>query len=256
MKITGSVALVTGGASGLGAGVVRMLVREGAHVAIVDLAESNGKDVAAEYGGAARFEAADVADAHAVETAVARIVDEFGRIDVCVTCAGVATAARVVDRSGAMLPLELFRRTVDINLIGTFDVARHAAAHMARNDPNEDGERGVIITTASIAGYEGQIGQAAYAASKGAIIALTLPLARELASLGIRVLCIAPGTMDTAMLGGFDARVRATLMEHTVFPRRAGTPEEFAQLVHAMVTNAYLNGEVVRLDGAARLAPR
>ena len=256
MRIGGSVALVSGGASGLGAGVVRMLVREGARVTIVDLAESNGKEVAAEYGAAARFEAADVTDADAVDIAVARCVEEFGRIDVCVTCAGIAPAARMVDRNGTMFPLDVFRRTIDINLVGTFDVMRHAAAHMAHNTPNDDGERGVIITTASIAGYEGQAGQVAYAASKGAVIAMTLPLARDLASLGIRVLSIAPGTMDTAMLSGFGAQLRENLIERAVFPRRAGTPEEFAQLVRAMIENAYLNGEVVRLDGATRLAPR
>jgi 3-hydroxyacyl-CoA dehydrogenase/3-hydroxy-2-methylbutyryl-CoA dehydrogenase len=256
MQLRDAAALVTGGASGLGAGTAQMIVDHGGRVGIVDLPGSAGAALAAELGAAARFVAADVTDPAQVQAAVDAVADHLGHIDLCVNCAGIAPAARMLDRAGAMFPLEMFRRAVDVNLVGTFVVVRHAARHMAANEPGADGERGVIVLTASIAGFEGQVGQAAYAASKGALIALTLPLARDLAGVGIRVMTISPGSMDTAMLAGFGDRVRETVVDTAVFPARAGTPAEFAHLVRAIAENVYLNGEVVRLDAATRLGPR
>jgi 3-hydroxyacyl-CoA dehydrogenase/3-hydroxy-2-methylbutyryl-CoA dehydrogenase len=256
VKLGESVALVTGAASGLGAATARLVAQAGGCVVLVDLPGSAGEGMAAELGERARFVAADVTDSDAVAAAVTAAVDEFGRLDLCVNCAGICPAARVVNRAGALFPLDVFRRAIDINLVGTFDVVRHAAGAMSRNEPRIDGERGLIVLTASIAGTEGQVGQAAYAASKGALVALTLPLARDLASLGIRVMTISPGSMDTAMFAGFGEGVRDSLLDTAVFPKRAGRPDEFARLVGTFAENTYLNGEVVRLDAATRLGPR
>ncbi|MFI5609961.1 SDR family NAD(P)-dependent oxidoreductase [Amycolatopsis sp. NPDC051903] len=253
MRIEGSVGLVTGGASGLGAGTARMLVAGGGRVGILDLPGSAGAEFAAELGDAALFVPADVSDEAGVEKAVAEVAQRFGRLDVCVNAAGISPAARVLSRKGELHPLELFRKTVEINLVGAFDVLRHAVAVMARNEPGPDGERGLIVNVSSAAALEGQAGQAAYSASKGGLVALTLPLARDLALWGIRVLTVCPGIMDTGMLAGADEKRRAALMDLHVFPKRLGRPEDFARLVASFMENELLNGEVVRLDAATRL---
>ncbi|WIX75075.1 SDR family NAD(P)-dependent oxidoreductase [Amycolatopsis carbonis] len=253
MRIEGSVGLVTGGASGLGAGTARRLVAGGGRVGILDLASSAGAELAAELGEAALFVPTDVADEAAVEKAVGAVAERFGRIDVCVNAAGISPAARVLSRKGELHPLDLFRRTLEINLVGAFDVLRHAVAVMARNEPGPDGERGLIVNVSSAAALEGQAGQAAYSASKGGLVALTLPLARDLAIWGIRVMTVCPGIMDTGMLAGADEKRRAALMDLHVFPKRLGRPEDFARLVTSFMENELLNGEVVRLDAATRL---
>jgi 3-hydroxyacyl-CoA dehydrogenase/3-hydroxy-2-methylbutyryl-CoA dehydrogenase len=249
-----AVAFVTGGASGLGEAVVRMVAAAGGRAAILDLPGSDGAALARSLGPAAAFFEVDVSIADQVERAVDSAADRFGRVDVLVNCAGISPVGRTLDRKGRMLDLEVFRRTIDVNLVGLYDVVRHTSRHMARNEPDDDGERGVIVNTASIAGYEGQSGQAAYAASKGAIIALTLPLARDLAIWGIRVMAIAPGIMDTAMFSQFTGEQREAMARLHRFPQRIGRPGEFAQLVRVCIENRMLNGEVVRLDAAARLA--
>jgi 3-hydroxyacyl-CoA dehydrogenase/3-hydroxy-2-methylbutyryl-CoA dehydrogenase len=256
MHIDGSVAVVTGGAGGLGAGAARKLLEAGATLALLDLPSSAGAGVAETLGPDAVFVPVDVTDPSSVEGAVNTAVERCGHIDVCVNAAGIIAAHRVVARDGSLFPLDRFRAVIDVNLIGLFDVTRRVAARMAENPPNEEGERGVIVNIASIAAFEGQIGQAAYSASKGGIVALTLPLARDLASFGIRVMTIAPGIMDTPMLGAVSADVREKLTGAHVFPKRLGTPEDLGSLVVAIVENPLLNGEVIRLDAAARLGPR
>jgi 3-hydroxyacyl-CoA dehydrogenase/3-hydroxy-2-methylbutyryl-CoA dehydrogenase len=256
MRVNDAVAIVTGGASGLGEGVVRMMVEHGGRAVMLDRAESAGAEIAESLGERAAFVACDVTDPARVEAAVDEAAACFGKIDVLVSSAGISPAARVVNRDGEPFPLELFRRGVEVNLIGLFDVLRHAAKIMARNEPNEEGERGLIVNVASIAGYEGQVGQASYAASKGGVIALTLPLARDLATWGIRVMCICPGVMDTAMLAGASDELRTALADINVFPKRLGRPDDVAGLVRVFIENTYLNGEVVRVDAGTRLAPR
>lgn len=254
MKVNAEfVGLVTGGASGLGAGVARMLTDAGARVGVVDLPTSRGAELCAELGDAAMFVPADIRDGGAVADAVQAVADGFGRIDLCANCAGVPDAARVLDRNGEMFPLDLYRKVVDVNMVGLFDAVRQSARVMSENEPNDDGERGVIVNVASIAGYDGQAGQAAYAATKGAVIAMTLPLARDLSSFGIRVVTVCPGIFDTGMLAEADERVRDRLSEVHVFPQRLGRPADFAQLVRSISENAMLNGEVIRLDAAGRL---
>ena len=254
MQVKGAVGLVTGGASGLGEAVVRMLAAEGASAAILDVPGSRGAELASEVGESAIFLPADVTDTDQVASAVARAAEAFGRIDLCVNCAGISPAHRVVKKDGTLFPLDVFRRAVDVNLVGLFDVVRQAAAAMARNEPGPDGERGLIVNVASIAGIEGQVGQAAYSASKGGVIALTLPLARDLGQWGIRVMTVCPGIMDTPMLAGVDDRRRAALVDIHVFPKRLGSPSDFAHLVRSFMENTMLNGETVRLDAATRLA--
>jgi 3-hydroxyacyl-CoA dehydrogenase/3-hydroxy-2-methylbutyryl-CoA dehydrogenase len=254
MNVEGLRALVTGGASGLGEATVRRLVAGGASVAILDLASSKGAEVAEELGVV--FVAADVTDEDDVAAAVDGASEALGGLDLCVNAAGVAPAHRVLTRDGEMFPLDLYRFVIDINLVGVFDVTRHAARHMAANEPNDDGERGVVVNVASVAAFEGQIGQAAYSASKGGIAAMTLPLARDLASYGIRVMSIAPGIMDTPILDAVSPDLKAQLAAVHVFPKRLGHPDEFAALVIHIVENALLNGEVIRLDAAARMGPR
>ena len=254
MNIAGHAAVVTGGGSGLGAETARRLARVGAKVTVLDRDETAASAAGAEIGGLGL--ACDVSDAAGVEDAIGRARDAHGPARICVNCAGIAPAQRIVGRSGPA-PLDGFRRVVEVNLIGTFNVMRVCAADMVGLDPvNETGERGVMIATASVAAYEGQIGQAAYAASKGGLVGMTLPLARDLASLGIRVMTVAPGLMETPMLAELPADVRDSLAASAPFPRRLGHPGEFADLVEHIVGNAMLNGSVIRLDGAVRLQPR
>ncbi|WP_288798864.1 SDR family NAD(P)-dependent oxidoreductase [uncultured Arsenicicoccus sp.] len=254
MKITDqTVALVTGGGSGLGEATTRALHAAGAAVVIVDLESSRGAEVAAQLGDRARFCVADVRDEAQVQAAVEAAAG-LGELRVAVSCAGVATPGRVVGRKGP-LPLETFKAVIDINLVGTFNVMRLAAAAMASNEP-VDGDRGVIISTASIAAYDGQVGQAAYASSKAGIVGLTLSAARDLADKGIRVMTIAPGIMETPMMAGMPEETRASLGAMVPHPSRLGRPEEFAALAEHIVANPMLNGEVIRLDGALRMPPR
>jgi NAD(P)-dependent dehydrogenase (short-subunit alcohol dehydrogenase family) len=230
-------------------------VENGAHVALADVDEEAGEQMASQIGSGAEFVRTDVTDEESVQDALDSVVEIFGSLDGVVNCAGIGPAARVVGKKGVH-DLGLFTKTVEINLVGTFNVIRFAAVRLAENEPGEDGERGVIINTASVAAYDGQIGQAAYAASKGGVVALTLPVARELASSGIRVVTIAPGIFETPMLAALPEDARASLGKQVPFPPRLGRPEEYAALAKHIVENQMLNGEVIRLDGAIRMAPR
>ena len=253
MEIAARSAFVTGAGSGLGAATARALAAAGARVAVFDRDAGKGQAVADEIGGL--FFACDVADAAVAERAVGDAVAAIGAPAVLVNCAGIGGAARIVGREGPM-PLEAFERVVRVNLFGSFNMMRLAAAAMSVAEPDASGQRGVIISTASVAAFEGQIGQAAYAASKGGIVALTLPAAREFARFGIRVLTIAPGLFLTPLLEELPEEAKEALGASIPNPARLGKPEEFASLVLAMVGNDYLNGEVVRLDGALRMAPK
>jgi NAD(P)-dependent dehydrogenase (short-subunit alcohol dehydrogenase family) len=255
VNVAGKVALVTGGASGLGLATARLLAASGASVALVDLSASAGDDAVASVGGGCLFVPADVTSAAAVEEAVDATVKSFGALHVVVSCAGVATPGRVLHRDGTPLALDDFERVVHINLVGTFNVIRVAAAQMASQEPDGE-ERGVLVNTASVAAFEGQVGQAAYSASKGGIASLTLTVARDLADRRIRCVAIAPGTFDTPMMASLGGAVRAKLEANTPHPNRLGSPEEFAMLVGHIVANPMLNGEVIRLDGALRMPPR
>jgi len=256
MRLEGAVAIVTGGASGLGEATVRTFVEGGARAAILDRPQSNGEKLAQELGGAhAIFTPADVTSGDEVAAAIAQAKDAFGAIHLAVNCAGVGVAMKTVTKQGPM-PLELFTKVIQINLIGTFNVIRLACTEMAKNEPNEEGERGVVINTASIAAFDGQIGQAAYSASKGGVVGMTLPIARDFASVGIRVMTIAPGTFDTPMLALLPKEHRDALGAAIPFPSRLGQPSEFAALARHIVENPMLNGETIRLDGALRMAPR
>jgi NAD(P)-dependent dehydrogenase (short-subunit alcohol dehydrogenase family) len=254
MQLDATSALVTGAASGLGAATARQLSEMGAFVTVVDLPDSAGVRLAVELGTRATFAAADVRDEAQVRAA-ARTAAQQAPLRVAVCCAGVAPAARIAGREGPH-PLGLFQDVIDINLVGTFNTLRLAAEQMVDNEPDADGTRGVIVMTASVAAYEGQIGQAAYAASKGGVVALTITAARDLASRGIRVMAIAPGPMMTPMVAGFSQEVQDVLAAQAVHPKRLGKPEEFAALVGHIVTNPYLNGEVIRLDAAGRMPPK
>ncbi|HLE38731.1 MAG TPA: SDR family NAD(P)-dependent oxidoreductase [Acidimicrobiia bacterium] len=254
MQIKGSKALITGGGSGLGEATARRLAAAGATVALLDLPSSRGAEVAGQIGG--HFVVADVTVPAEVAAAVDAAAGAMGGIHLCLNAAGIASAHRVVTRTGEMFPLELYEKVIRVNLIGTFDVTRHVARRMAENTPTDDGERGVIVNVASIAATEGQIGQAAYSASKGGVAAMTLPLARDLASYGIRVNTIAPGIMETPMISGMTAEVRESLAQVHVFPKRLGRPTEFAALVQHLFENTLINGETIRLDAAARMGPR
>ena len=255
MQIAGETFIVSGGASGLGAATVRMLVAGGGRVVIADVNERDGKALAAELGERARFVCTDVRDAANAQQCVDAAQAEFGALHGLVNCAGVVHAEKVVGRDGAHT-LEGFVRTIEINLVGTFNLLRLAAAVMASNAPNAEGERGVVVNTASVAAFDGQIGQAAYAASKAAVAGMTLPIARELARFGIRVMAIAPGIFETPMMGSLPPDVQASLGRMVPFPPRLGRPSEFASLVREIVGNPMLNGEVIRLDGAIRMAPK
>ncbi len=255
MELATVKAVVTGGASGLGRATATRLVAAGARVAILDRAASSGADVAKSLGPAAAFTPADVTSADEVSGALEAAAGHNGGLNVLVNCAGIGTAMKTYGKSGPAR-LEDFTRVIQVNLIGTFNCIRLAAAHMARNAPAANGERGVVVNTASVAAFDGQIGQAAYSASKGGIVGMTLPVARDLAELGIRVVTIAPGIFETPLLGTLPDAVRASLAAQVPFPKRLGQPDEFAALVSHIVTNGMLNGETIRLDGAIRMQPR
>jgi len=251
----GKVALVTGGASGLGAATVRELVIAGAKVVICDKARETGEALAKELGSSVRFVETDVTNEAAMQAAVDCAKKELGGLSIVVGCAGIGTAGRVCGKSGPF-PLDLFALTVQVNLVGMFNTMRLGAAAMLENTPNDAGERGVIVTTASIAAFDGQIGQVAYSASKAGVVGMTLPVARELSKFGIRVLTIAPGLFDTPMMAGLPEEARKSLEATVPFPPRLGRPPEFAKLVLSIVENPMLNGETIRLDGSLRMAPR
>ncbi len=253
MNIAGHSALVTGGGSGLGAATAEALAAAGAKVAVLDVNDEKGAAVAEKLGGV--FAHCDVSDPDSAEGALAIAQEAHGSPRVLVNCAGIGGAARIVGREGPM-PLDRFKRIIEINLVGTFNMMRLAGAAMSTAEPDANGVRGVIVSTASIAAFEGQIGQAAYAASKGGIASLTLPAAREFARFGVRVLTVAPGLFKTPLLEELPEEVQESLGASIPFPSRLGTPEEFAQMVMAMVGNDYLNGETVRLDGALRMQPK
>jgi NAD(P)-dependent dehydrogenase (short-subunit alcohol dehydrogenase family) len=252
MEITGSTILITGGASGLGAGTARRLATAGANIVVADLNQSAGEALTAELGKKVAYVVTDVTSEQSAQAAIEAVINRFGRLDGLVSCAGILGAARIVGREGPH-DLALFQKVIHVNLIGTFNMLRLAAAAIAKNEPNADGERGVIINTASVAAFEGQIGQAAYSASKGGVAALTLPAARELARFGIRVVAIAPGIFETAMMHAAPEAVQQSLAQQTLFPTRLGRAEEFAQLVQQIAENPMLNGTVIRLDGGIRL---
>jgi NAD(P)-dependent dehydrogenase (short-subunit alcohol dehydrogenase family) len=247
--------IVTGGASGLGAATARMAAQNGSNVVIADVNEAAGKALAVELGASARFVRTDVTDEASAEAAVAAAVNGFGAVHALVNCAGIVHGEKVVGKEGAH-SLATFARAVNINLIGTFNLIRLAAQVMAKNAPNENGERGVIVNTASVAAFDGQIGQAAYSASKAAVVGMTLPIARELARSGIRVMTIAPGLFETPMMASLTPEVQQALGKMVPFPPRLGKPAEFASLVREIVGNPMLNGEVIRLDGAIRMAAK
>jgi NAD(P)-dependent dehydrogenase (short-subunit alcohol dehydrogenase family) len=255
MQIKDHVFLITGAASGLGAAVVRLLVKEQGFAVVADLNRDAGEALTRELGKAAYFAETDVASEKDGRAAVQCALDVFGHLHGLVNCAGIATAEKILGRDGPH-QLDLFIRAVAVNLLGTFNMIRLGAEAIRKEDPGEEGERGVIVNTASIAAFDGQIGQAAYAASKGGVVSLTLPAARELARFGIRVVTIAPGIFETPLLAGFPAEVREGLGASVPFPPRLGRPPEFAALVKHIFENTMLNGEVIRLDGALRMAPR
>jgi NAD(P)-dependent dehydrogenase (short-subunit alcohol dehydrogenase family) len=255
MDMPGNTFLVSGGASGLGAACVRLFASAGARVIIADLNRDAGEQLATEIGDATRFALTDVTDETSVRQAVALAVTTFGGLHGSIQCAGIALAEKVLGKDGPN-PLAHFVRVVQINLVGTYNVIRYAADAMSRNAPGPDGERGVLVNTASVAAFEGQIGQAAYAASKGGIVGLTLPLAREFARIGVRVVSIAPGIFDTPLLAGLPEPARQSLAQQVPFPARLGRPEEFAALARHIIENRLFNGAVIRLDGAIRMAPK
>ncbi len=254
MNIKDNVALVTGGASGLGEATVRRFVADGGKAVIVDMNAEKGEALAKELGDAVRFQKTDVTDADQVQAAI-EVAKGLGTLRVAVSCAGVGWAARTIKRDGTPHDYDLFKKVIEVNLVGTFNIIRLSASAMSQSEP-VDGERGVIINTASVAAFDGQIGQAAYSASKGGVVGMTLPIARDLAKAGIRVLTIAPGTFDTPMLATLPEEVRQALAAQIPNPSRLGNPEEYAGLAAHIVSNGYLNAEVIRLDGALRMPPK
>jgi NAD(P)-dependent dehydrogenase (short-subunit alcohol dehydrogenase family) len=255
MNVKNSVAVVTGGASGLGEACVRNLLSGGAKIAILDFAADRGAKIAAELGKDVIFAQTDVADDAGVQGAINKTMETFGAINIAINCAGGSVPMKVLSKKGPM-PLAAFNRTIQMNLVGTFNVIRLAVEQMVKNQPDVDGEKGVIINTSSAAAFDGQIGQADYSASKGGIVAMTLPIARECADYGIRVMTIAPGLFDTPLLHGLPEAAREALGKMVPFPRRLGRPAEFASLVRHIIENHMLNGEVIRLDGAIRMAAK
>ena len=255
MDISGKVALITGGASGLGLATAEKLLAAGSKIMLVDLNEDNAKKAAENLGDGTAFAIANVTDEDSVTNCIKATVEQFGGIHIVVNCAGIGSASKTVGKDGAH-PLQYFKAVVDINLIGTFNVLRLAAVEMGNNEPGEDGECGVIVNTASVAAFDGQIGQAGYSASKAGVVGMTLPIARDLARMGIRVNTIAPGIFDTPMMAMASDQVRGPLIEMTQFPKRLGLPQEYASLVKHIVENPFLNGETIRLDGGIRMAPK
>lgn len=255
MDISQVNAVITGGASGLGRATAELLVAGGARVALLDRSGSPGEEVAGKLGGSALFAAADVTSAEEVEAALDAAVSRFGSLNVLVNCAGVGAAMKTFGKYGPAR-LDDFSFVIRVNLIGTFNCIRLAAARMAKNTPTAEGERGVVVNTASVAAFDGQIGQAAYSASKAGIVGMTLPVARDLSELGIRVVTIAPGIFDTPMLAALPDPVRASLGKQVPFPSRLGRPDEYAALARHIIENVMLNGETIRLDGAIRMQPR
>jgi len=253
MDISGTSALVTGGASGLGEGTARLLASRGAKVTIVDMQDDKGQALASELGGT--FIHTDVTDTEQVEAAVA-LATEAGPLRSVINCAGIGWAQRTIDREGNPHDLGAFEKVVAVNLLGTFNVIRIAAGAMAKTEPLEHGERGAIVNTASVAAFDGQIGQASYSASKGGVVGMTLPIARDLAAVGIRVCTIAPGLIDTPLLGMLPQEQKDILASSVLFPKRLGTPDDFASLAVQIVENGYLNGETFRLDGGIRMPPK
>ena len=258
MRIQDAVVAITGGASGLGAGVARRAASEGARgVAILDVNDDLGQALAAELGSVATYVHCDVRNSDDVSSAIAHVESTFGSLHLGVACAGIGWVERTLAKDGTPADLDGYRRVIEINLIGSYDFARHAASLMSKNEPGDSGERGAIVMTASLAAYDGQTGQVAYSASKGGVVGMTLPMSRDLAPVGVRVMTIAPGLMDTPIydpVGG--AELKEHLIKTTVFPKRLGTVDEFAHLVQAIAENGYLNGEVIRLDAATRLPPK
>jgi NAD(P)-dependent dehydrogenase (short-subunit alcohol dehydrogenase family) len=255
MQLEHRTVLVTGGSSGLGEATVRAVLERGGNAVIADINRDKGEALASDLGERARFAAVDVTDEASTQAAVQLALDTFGGLHGAVNCAGIGTAGRVLGRDGP-LALAAFTRTIQVNLIGTFNVLRLAAAAMDENEPDENGEKGVIVNTASVAAFDGQIGQAAYSASKGGVVGMTLPIARDLARHGIRVLTIAPGIFETPMVAMMPENLRKSLAEQIPFPARFGQPAEFAKLAIHMFENSFLNGETIRLDGAVRMGPR
>jgi 3-hydroxyacyl-CoA dehydrogenase / 3-hydroxy-2-methylbutyryl-CoA dehydrogenase len=255
MKISESIAIVTGGASGLGEATVRQIIKEGGRAAILDLSDKKGQSLVEELGERSMFVRTDVSSEEEVSHAIQKAVESFGSINTVVNCAGIAIASKLISRKG-IHSIDTFSKVISINLIGTFNVIRLATEQMVKNEPGELGERGVIINTASVAAFEGQIGQAAYSASKGGVVGMTLPIARELASYGIRVMTIAPGLFHTPMFESLPEEAVESLGKMVPFPKRLGHPDEYAQLVGSILTNPMLNGETIRLDGAIRMQPK
>lgn len=255
MKIENSVAVVTGGASGLGEATVREIVSQGGKAIILDLAEEKGISLAEELGDNVYFVKTNVTDESSVQAALDKAVELFGNVHVLVNCAGVGIAEKTFGSKGKH-DLSTFSKVIQVNLIGTFNVIRLTAEKMAENEPNESGERGVIINTSSVAAYEGQIGQVAYSASKGGIVGMTLPIARDLSPLGIRVMTIAPGLFETPLFDSLPDEAKQALGKMTPFPKRLGYPAEYAHLTKSILENPMLNGEIIRLDGAIRMQPR
>ena len=255
MNIKNKVFFISGGASGLGFATAKMIIENGGSVIIVDINSEIGKQAQKDLGQKALFITTDVIEEVEVENAIAEGISKFGTIHGAINCAGIAPAERVLGRKG-LHRLSTFSKVVQVNLIGSFNILRLVADRMQKNEPDEGGERGIIINTASVAAFDGQIGQAAYAASKGGIVSMTLPIAREFSRIGIRVLAIAPGIFETPMLAGMPEEVRTSLGQQVPFPSRLGRPDEYASLVKQMIENQMLNGEVVRLDGAIRMAAK
>lgn len=255
MEIKDSVAIITGGASGLGESCVRNLVKRGGKVSIFDFAQDRGEKVASELGDAVTFCMTDITDEANVKAAIDKTIEAFGAIHIAVNCAGVGIPAKVLGKEGPMA-MDHFNKVVQINLMGTMNVVRLSAEKMVKNQGNEDGEKGVMINTASVAAFDGQVGQAAYSASKAGVAGMTLPIAREFADYGIRLMTIAPGIFNTPMLQGLPDNVKDALNKMVPFPKRLGEPDEFASLVQHIIENPMLNGEVIRLDGAIRMAAK
>lgn len=255
MQIEGAVALVTGGASGLGEATVRRLAGKGARALILDMQADKGKALADELGDGVDFAPTDVTSPEQVDAAVEQ-ASSMGPLRIAVNCAGIGWASRTINKDGSPHDLDVYRKVLEVNAVGTFNVLSRAAGAMSKTEPLEDGARGVVVNTASVAAFDGQVGQIAYATSKAAVVGLTLPAARDLAPVGVRVCTIAPGVMDTPMLALLPQEQREALAKDVMFPKRLGTPGDYAALVEAIVTNPYLNGETVRLDGALRMPPK